>query len=137
MNISIMLITFNPSCRLRVLSVDFPVFFFIIWPIWYISPVFWYKKKSKKKKISHQFLPTITVIFRQVPWVLRSYQSSVEINCLSESMKTSYYSSGSYLFSLEFFFMTSDISTCSLPKTTKNSGKSPEWFFYDIERKFT
>lgn len=32
--------------------------------------------------------------------------------------------------------MTSDISTCSPPKTTKNSGKSPECFFYDIERKF-
>lgn len=33
--------------------------------------------------------------------------------------------------------MTSDISTCSPPKTTKNSGKSPECFFFnDIERKF-
>lgn len=32
--------------------------------------------------------------------------------------------------------MTSDISTCSPPKTTKNSGKSPECFFYDIEKKF-
>lgn len=31
--------------------------------------------------------------------------------------------------------MTSNISTCSPPKTTKNSGKSLECFFYDIERK--
>lgn len=40
------------------------------------------------------------------------------------------------IYSFSSFFMTSDISTCSLPKTTKNSGKSPEWFFYDKEKKF-